>query len=76
MRRKGRRHLRKLRGHYSRGGGVTHFDSTPWGPMNVMDGGHDAPGTPPSPRARLALWSLLGVAIVAAIIVISLSLAA
>jgi hypothetical protein len=76
MKRKGRRHLRKLRGHHDRGGGVTHVSTTYWGPMNINDGGHDAPGHPPTPRTRVVLWSLLGLLIAAAIVVIAVSVTA
>ena len=74
MKRKGRRHLTKLRGRYSRGGGVTHFDNTPWGPINVMDGGRDAPLQPPSPKVRIVLWSVVAAAVLIAIVVLALSL--
>jgi hypothetical protein len=43
--------------------------------MNVMDGGHDAPGGPVSPRARILLWTLLMVLSVAAVVAIALSVA-
>jgi hypothetical protein len=72
MKRRGRRHLAKVRGHYHRGGGVTHFDSTPWGPINIMDGGRDAPGGPVSPVVRVLLWTLLGAVVVGGIVLIVL----
>ena len=72
MKRKGRRHLAKVRARFQRGGGVTHFDSTPWGPMNVMDGGRDAPGAPVPPVVRVLLWALLAAVVLGGIALIVL----
>ncbi|MFN8025813.1 MAG: hypothetical protein U0W40_05460 [Acidimicrobiia bacterium] len=74
MKRKGRRHLNKVQGRYRRGGGVAHFDSTPWGPMNVNDGGHDAPATPTSRRTSVLLWTGLALAAVAVVVIVVLSI--
>jgi hypothetical protein len=70
MKRRGRKHLRKVEGHYDRGGGVTHFDNTPWGPINVMDGGRDAPTAPLSAKTRMVLWAILAAVILIAIVVV------
>src|SRR5437588_10000053 len=50
FRRMGSRRVHRKAG-FSRGGGVTRHDGGLWGPpMNIADGGHDAPLTP---RGRL-----------------------
>jgi hypothetical protein len=74
MKRKGRRHLRKVKGRSDRGGGVTHFSNTPWGPINIMDGGRDAPLEPVSAKSQVVLWAVLAAAVLIAIVVIVISL--
>lgn len=74
MKRKGRKRMPKVKGHYNRVGGVFRFRNTPWGPMNVMDGGRDAPVEPPSPRTRVVLWAVLCAAMLIAIAVVVVSL--
>jgi hypothetical protein len=39
--------------------------------MNVLDGGHDAPAGPVSPRGRLISWTVLVVTIVFAVVVLA-----
>ena len=60
MRRKGRRRLRKVRGpRHERGGGVVHFSgNVGLPPLNVLDGGRDAPLQPMTSRQR---WMVFGV---------------
>ena len=71
MKRRGRRHLPKLRATYRRGGGVVRDPTTPWGPMNIMDGGRDEPLTPMSRNRRL-MFSIaaLAAAVVAVAVVV------
>jgi hypothetical protein len=70
MKRRGRRHLPKLRSSgYRRGGGVFRFPNTPWGPMNVNDGGRDEPLRPISPSGRLVIGAIVGAAIVLAVVI-------
>ena len=72
MKRKGRRHLPKLRGRYSRGGGVIRFPSTYWGPININDGGRDAPTKPLSAQTRFVLRSVVATATLALVALVAL----
>jgi hypothetical protein len=66
--------LPKVKGRFDRGGGVTHFDNTYWGPINILDGGRDAPAGPLSTKGRIALWIVLAAAVVVAIVVVVITL--
>ncbi len=55
-----RRRRRFKRRGYNRGGGVTVGNLPSSGvPINIMDGGHDAPLGPDSPRTRTICWLVL-----------------
>jgi hypothetical protein len=47
---------------------VFRFSDTPWGPMNVNDGGRDEPLRPLSPATRLIFGIAIAGAIVLAIV--------
>jgi hypothetical protein len=66
-----RRRRRFRRTRHNRGGGVV-TGAIPGSaiPMNVLDGGHDAPVGPDSPRTRLISWTILAVVIIGSIAVL------
>jgi hypothetical protein len=47
-----------------------HRSESPYGPINVLDGGHDAPARPVTARGRIISWTVLWVTIVFAIVVL------
>jgi len=68
MHRKGRRRLRKVRGpRHERGGGVVHFPGNVGvPPLNVLDGGRDAPVRPMTSRQR---WTVVGIGVASCVVV-------
>ncbi len=64
-----RRRRRRPRG-WGRSSGVYRTSNPYGGPMNVLNGGHDAPARPVTARGRIISWVVLTVTLITAFVVL------